>query len=222
MARPRSKAIDYLVYLVIRVFVCFVQFLSFETACGLSRRLARLVHRLDRRHRLVALENLRHAFGDQLTPAQREEMVLAVYEHFLRLIVELIHFSRRLHAHNWQDYMTLGDHGRDVVECLLSNRPLLIVTGHFGNWEIAGYALGLFGFQTSAIARTLDNQYLDAYLGRFRERTGQRILNKTGDFDGIQEVLGTGGTIATLGDQDAGQRGQFVQFFGRPASTHKA
>ena len=36
------------------------------------------------------------------------------------------------------------------------------------------------------------------------------------------EVLQIGGMLATLGDQDAGQRGLFVDFFGRPASTHKA
>src|SRR5262245_32737049 len=114
MARPRSKALDYLIYLVIRIFVCFIQFLSFETACGLSRWLARLVYRLDKRHRLVALDNLQHAFGEQLTPAERERMVLAVYEHFLRLVIELIHCSRRLWPHNWQDHLTLGEHGRDI------------------------------------------------------------------------------------------------------------
>src|SRR5262249_20143759 len=55
-----------------------------------------------------------------------------------------------------------------------------------------------------------------------REKTGQKILAKKGDFDQIQAVLQAGGVLATLADQDAGQRGVFVDFFGRPASTHKA
>ncbi len=97
------------------------------------------------------------------------------------------------------------------------------MTGHFGNWELGGYTLGLLGFSTFAIARKLDNPYLnDFLLHRFRQRTGQRILYKDGDFERIQAVLAGGGAIATLGDQDAGRRGQFVDFFGRPASTHKA
>ena len=102
-------------------------------------------------------------------------------------------------------------------------RPLLFVTGHFGNWELGGYTLGLLGFSTFAIARKLDNPYLnDFLLHRFRQRIGQRILYKDGDFERIQAALAASGVIATLGDQDAGQRGQFVDFFGRPASTHKA
>ena len=68
-----------------------------------------------------------------------------------------------------------------------------------------------------------DNPYLnDFLLHRFRQRTGQCILYKDGDFERIQAALASGGVIATLGDQDAGQRGLFVDFFGRPASTHKA
>jgi KDO2-lipid IV(A) lauroyltransferase len=112
--------------------------------------------------------------------------------------------------------------GRPTLDCLLSGRPLLLVTGHFGNWELGGYILGLLGFRTHAIARDLDNPYLDRFLRRFRERTGQGILSKVGDFDRINAVLQNGGAVATLGDQDAGQRGLYVDFFGRPASTHKA
>ena len=56
----------------------------------------------------------------------------------------------------------------------------------------------------------------------FRQKTGQTILAKNGDFDKIEAVLAAGGVVATLGDQDAGERGLFVEFFGRPASTHKA
>src|SRR5207253_3577242 len=78
------------------------------------------------------------------------------------------------------------------------------------------------GFQSHAIARTLDNPYLDAFARTFRERTGQKLLAKHGDFDNIEGLLKSGGILATLADQDAGQRGLFVDFFGRPASTHKA
>ena len=104
----------------------------------------------------------------------------------------------------------------------MSDRPLLLVTGHFGNWELGGYVLGLLGFTTYAIARPLDNPHLDDFFRSFRERTGQKVLAKKDDFDNIQSVLAGGGVLATLADQDAGAGGLFVDFFGRPASTHKA
>src|SRR5438105_4739153 len=114
-----------------------------------------------------------------------------------------------MHYHNWRNYLDLPD-GHRMVDCLLSGRPVLIVTGHLGNWEFAGFALGLLGFRTYAVARPLDNPYLDDFLRQFREATGQKILAKHGDFAQMTALLANGGVMATMADQDAGQRGLFV------------
>jgi KDO2-lipid IV(A) lauroyltransferase len=220
MSKPRSQLADFAVYLVVRFVVCILQALSFRAACGMANVLAWLVYHVDRRHRLVALDNLRHAFGDG-DAAERDRLVRAIYRHFCTMLIEIIHLPRMLHPQNWKQHMTLRNY-RPAIDLLLSNRPVLIVSGHFGNWELGGYIFALFGFRTHAIARPLDNPYVDAYLRRFRERTGQKILRKDGDFDKMQQVLASNGIMMTLGDQDAGQKGQFVDFFGRPASTHKA
>jgi KDO2-lipid IV(A) lauroyltransferase len=219
--KQRSRVADYAVYLVVRLLVCVIQALSLAVARRLAAGLAWLAYHLDRRHRTVALDNLRQAYPGQFNDAELHRMVRNVYRHFCRVLVEIIHLPRRLHSENWREHIELIG-GREMVECLLSDRPLLIVTAHFGNWEMAGFALGLLGFRTYAIARTLDNPHLDAFLLKFREKTGQTILDKENDFPRIQGVLRGGGVLATLADQDAGQRGQFVDFFGRPASTHKA
>ena len=219
--KARSRVADYLVYLAVRIAVGVVQGLSFDTACGFARLLAWCVYTIDRRHRRVAIENLGMAFPGQMSPQQTDNVVRQVYGHFCQMVVELALLPRRMHVNNWKRFVDMRNGGR-MVEALLCGRPLLIVTGHFGNWEIAGYSLGLLGFTTHAIARTLDNPYLDDYLRQFRERTGQKTLAKKGDFDQIEQVLADGGVLATLADQDAGQRGLFVNFFGRPASTHKA
>jgi KDO2-lipid IV(A) lauroyltransferase len=221
MSKPRSKAADYAVYLLVRLVVCVLQALSAATTRRLATGLARLAYRVDRRHRLVADDNLRQAFPGRFTDAQRDGLVRSVYVHFSRMLMEIIHMPRALHPGNWRDHFEMPQ-GRLTLDCLLSGRPLLLVTGHFGNWEMGGYILGLLGFRTYAIARPLDNPYLDRYLRQFRERTGQGILAKHGDFDKLNTILERNGAVATLGDQDAGQRGLFLDFFGRPASTHKA
>jgi KDO2-lipid IV(A) lauroyltransferase len=220
MARPRSPLLDYLAYAIVRLGVCLMQALPEATARGFAGLLAKLAYRLDRRHRQVADDNLRHAFP-KLTDAQRDRVVRATFQHFLSLIVEIARLPRKLCVGNWRDHVTLVG-GDKVVGAMTTGRPALIVTGHLGNWELAGFALGLFGFRTYAVARTLDNPYLDDFIRRFREKTGQRVLAKKGDYDQITGLLQAGGILATLADQDAGQRGVYVDFLGRPASTHKA
>jgi KDO2-lipid IV(A) lauroyltransferase len=221
MARQRSRLTDYAVYFAVRLLVCLIQALSPAAARKVARWLAWLAYRIDRRHREVALDNLRRAFPGRFTEDELHRMVRNVYQHFLQVLVEIVHIPRRLHTENWRDHIELVG-GEKVVRCLLSGRPLLIVTGHFGNWEMAGYALAMLGFRTYAIARPLDNPHLDRFLRKFRERTGQKLLAKKGELERIESILKAGGVICTLADQDAGQRGLFVDFFGRPASTHKA
>lgn len=221
MPKARNRLTDYLVYVLVRLIFCVIQAISFRLALALADALAWLAYRIDKRHRLAAQENLRYAFPEITAPDAIDRRVRAVYRHFCRLLMEIAHLPRRLHTGNWRQYVELVG-GREILNGLVSHRPLMFLTGHFGNWELGGYILGLLGFHTHAIARPLDNPYLDDFLRRFREHTGQKLLAKKGDFDQMQAILKQGGAIATLADQDAGQRGLFVDFFGRPASTHKA
>jgi KDO2-lipid IV(A) lauroyltransferase len=220
MARKRSVAVDFLVYVTVRAVICVLQALSYESCVRLAARLAWLLYKVDRRHRLVADQNLRHAFPE-LTQDQRDILVRAVYTHFVGLVITLVHLPRMFYASTWKRYFEMPQ-ARVLLSALLSGRPVLLLTGHFGNWELGGYVLGVLGFRAWVVARPLDNPFLDRYLLSFRQRHGQTVLAKHGDFDRMQDVLEKGGLIATLGDQDAGQRGLFVDFFHRPASTHKA
>ena len=220
MAKPQKPINHYTVYLAVRLVVCILQALSLAKSQAFARFLAWIAYRIDRRHRKVGQENLRNAFP-AASNAAIDRHVRCVYEHFCTVFVEMVQIPRRLHVSNWRRRMELI-HGGRVVGGLTKGRAMLIVTGHFGNWEMAGYALGMFGFRTYAVARRIDNPHLDKFLARFRSGTGQTILDKNTDYDRIQQVLREGGAIAMLCDQDAGQRGMFVDFFGRPASTFKS
>jgi KDO2-lipid IV(A) lauroyltransferase len=221
MAKQRSAATDHAVYFVVRFIVCMLQALPYRAGAAFAGALAWLAFHIDKRHTNVARDNLRQAFPGRFDNAQLDALVLQVYRHFCKLVIDIIHLPRKLNPHTWRRHLEIPEIPK-VIDCLLSGQPLLLATGHFGNWEAGGYTLALLGFTTHAIARPLDNPYLDDFLRRFRERTGQKILAKKGDFDQMQSILARGGLLATLADQDAGQRGLFVDFFGRPASTHKA
>jgi Kdo2-lipid IVA lauroyltransferase/acyltransferase len=221
MPEKRRRAwLDWWVYLGVRTFVALIQALPFQIALCCADALAWLAHRIDRRHRTVALDSLAHVFPAK-SVAERQRIVRDCYRHFCRMIVEIGVLPRKLRVENWRNYATLVG-GQQILSALLKPRPVLIVTGHFGNWELAGFALGLFGFRTFAIARVLDNPHLERFLKQFRQRTGQTLIAKKDDFLKLNESLKVGGKVATLGDQDAGSRGVFIDFFNKPASAHKA
>jgi KDO2-lipid IV(A) lauroyltransferase len=223
MARkPRNRTLDFAAYLAVRLLVAALQMLSPRIAYAVADASAWLVYKLVRSRRRVALENVCASFpqlaGD---PAAADRLVRAMYRHFMRVVAELVYLPRKLHATNWRKHLTLAP-GAGALPPLLESRAVLMVTAHFGNWEMAGYVMGLFGFRTHAIARVLDNPHVERFALRFRQRTGQTIIAKNDDFARLTEAMRGGAKVATLADQDAGQRGVFVDFFGRPASTHKA
>lgn len=219
----RSRTGDFAVYLLVRFVVAVVQALPWRPALALADGLAWLAYRLDRRHRLVAFENLRRSFPELDETAVRRR-AFAAYQHLALMVIEMIRLPRLLNRSNMYRhvrYANAADFDR-VIGWVQTGRPLMALTGHFGNWEILSYVIGLFGTKAAVVARRLDNPYLDRYLGVFRQKTGMRILDKNRDYDRIRETLAGGGHLGMVGDQDAGARGVFVDFFGRPASTFKS
>ena len=220
--KARNRTVDFAVYLVVRTLVAVVQMVSPRIAYSVADFLAWLVYTLVKSRRRVALENVCAAFPELATnPAGADQLVRGMYRHFIRAIVELMLLPRKLHHTTLRKFLVLP-HGAEMLPPLVADRAALLVTAHFGNWEMAGFAMGLFGFHTHAIARVLDNPYLERFALHFRQRTGQTIIAKNDDFARLTDTMSRRGKVATLADQDAGPRGVFVDFFGRPASTHKA
>ena len=109
-----------------------------------------------------------------------------------------------------------------MIRTLWLDRPKVVLSGHYGNFELAAFLFGVFGFQLFSVARELDNPFLDQFVTDFRESRGQKILPKKGSAPDVAAVLEENGAIGLLGDQAAGRKGCRVDFFGRPASVHKA
>jgi KDO2-lipid IV(A) lauroyltransferase len=212
--------LDYFVYLTVRVAVCVIQAMSLEACATLARRLAYLASDVFNIRRRVVDDNLKHAFPE-LSANERRVMARQMWEHLLLMAFEVMQAPRKIHDTNWRDYVQLVEPDVIIRACF-DDRPLVIISGHYGNFELSGYVLALLGFPTFTVARTLDNRFLDQYVNDFRGRTGQYILQKKGSSNEIEQVMNAGGTIALLGDQYAGRKGCWVEFFGRPASSHKA
>jgi Kdo2-lipid IVA lauroyltransferase/acyltransferase len=220
--KERNRTADYATYLAVRGVVCLVQMVSPRLAYVVADFLAWLVYKLVKSRRRIALENVQAAFPELTAdPGAADRLVRAMYRHFLRAMVELALLPRKLHVTNWRDFVTQTEFA-EALPLFYAGRSVLMVTAHFGNWEMAGFLMGMFGYRTHAIARVLDNPYLERYALRFRQANGQTIIPKNDAFDLLTETMKACGKVGTLADQDAGPKGAFVEFFGRPASTHKA
>ncbi|MCA8987379.1 MAG: lysophospholipid acyltransferase family protein [Planctomycetaceae bacterium] len=220
-----GKSLRYgLEYCVFRLIMAFVGCLSYRQSVMVAEGIARfafyyLPRKLTRYQ--VCRENLRIAFGDDLDDERADRIILGMWIHLLRLVVEMIQLPRKLRRENFRECILFQDRHL-AVESLTRDRPVILLSGHVGNWEMSLVSFGLFGFRAGAVARDLDNPYLHEWFRRFREQTGHYTIAKSGASEGVAEEMEHAGTVAMLGDQDAGPKGLFVDFFGKPASTFKS
>jgi Kdo2-lipid IVA lauroyltransferase/acyltransferase len=221
MAKPRNKAIDLVQYVGLRTAAMLVCSFSVNLNLQAARSLGNFMYRFDRKHRDRAMENLRHAYPE-MPEVKRALLARRSMQHLMMLAVETLFTTRLVHLETWADYCEL-ENFREVLGLLLKrNQSVILLTGHYGNWEILGYVLATLGFNTTSIARPLDNPYVNQWLLGVREKKGQRILAKKGATEEVTQVLGGGGAVSFIADQDAGRKGIFVNFFGRPACTYKS
>jgi len=215
-----TRCLDALVYGAVRVAICVVEALPRPLCERWARGLSGVLANRLRIRRAVVRDNLRMAFPDMTLERQRET-AQAMWEHLLLMVVEIAHANRVIHKTTWRKHLRI--HGmEEIVRTLWLDRPKVILSGHYGNFELAAYLFGLFGLRIFSVARELDNPLLDRFVTKFRESRGQRILPKKGSAPDVAQVLDEHGAIGLLGDQAAGPRGCWVEFFGRPASVHKA
>ncbi len=215
-----KRLTDWLVYCGVRILICVLQGLRLSTCQRICRGLAVLCNDWIRFRRDVVDDNLRNSLPD-LDQQERIDLSRRMWEHLFLMICEVAHAPRKIHETNWRDHVELSG-GRQLVSAIIDRRPLVVVTGHFGNFEVSGYIAGLLGFPTFTVARPLDNPYLNDFLQRFRATTGQFILPTKGSSSDAQQVVDSGETLAILGDHFGGRKGCWVEFFGRPASCHKS
>ena len=212
-------------YLVFRAALCVMQMLSVargrEAAEALAFVFMRLLPRkLTRYH--VAHENLRQALGPDATEAEIHETIRRMWVHLFRVVIEIAQIPRKVRDDNVLAIVRY-DSGRQACwQAFNSGRSVILMGGHFGNWEIANTMFGLFGLPMGVIARDLDNSYLHDWFKRFRQYTGHVMISKDGASNDALTLLNKRGHVGLLGDQDAGARGVFVDFFGKPASTFKS
>jgi KDO2-lipid IV(A) lauroyltransferase len=168
--------------------------------------------------REIVTENLRIAF-----PEATEEWIaatrLAAYEHLGREAAAMLRLSRLDERAVTGRTITSG--WDELQDALSLGRGVLLVTGHYGNWEIAAATVASRGTPIAAIVRRQGNRLVDERLQQLRNNLGVETIYQGQAPARVPRILRSNGVVGIVGDQDARRSGVFVPFFNRLASTHR-
>ena len=187
-------------------------------AYWLGRRFGDLAYLGLARRRRVALDNLEIAFGSEKSAAERRAIARAT---FRNLGEHLIDFSRmrRLTPDTFPSVCTVE--GLERVEQLLARRAgLLMLSAHFGSWELASAIALRLAPRMHVIVRPLDNPALHRLVEAYRRYSGCYVIPKNRALPASLKALRRGEIVGLLMDQSSlRHEGIPVPFFGTDAYT---
>ncbi len=187
----------------------------------LAQLLGTLWFRLDARHREITRNNLKMAFGSELTEAQRETIGRNTFTHLACVLLELPSLFK-LNRNNLHQYIEFSGL-ENLFAVKAKDKGVLVMSSHFGNWELMALAVSLGFWPFNVVVRPLDNPTLDRWIDRIRSRGGNRTIPKSNSAMNILRLLRQGEAVAFLIDQNADwYEGVFVPFFREIACTNKA
>jgi len=193
---------------------------------GLIRRLSlrsgrRLAHHLGsvivlfipRRVRLAS-RNLEAAFGDRFSPRERRAIAVNVARNMIKVFVELFRFPD-LTPEEVREIIPL-EGGENIHAALARGKGAILITAHFGNWELGGARVAAEGWPMAVIARDAADASVASVINRARESQGIRVFGRR-DLRGIVRHLHDNGCLGILPDQHANSESARMTFLGRPA-----
>ncbi len=218
--KAHSPTRDLLVYIVMRLVGLTIQAVPTRISLSFARFLGHGMYLIYERGRTRAHDNLRQAFPDK--PQEWiEHTARRSFEHLVMLVFDVFNTTRLIRRTTWHRYIHFENIG-PALEHILDGRGVIMVTGHYGNFEVLGYALATFGLSTYSVGRPIDNPYVNKYLYGVRQKQGQTIIDKKGAAQDMQRILASGAALGLVADQNGSKKDIFVDFFGKKAATYKS
>ncbi|MCW5890102.1 MAG: lysophospholipid acyltransferase family protein [bacterium] len=215
---PRWR--QWLEYGVVRVVVGVLGVLPMWVGLRVGEAVAFVAWALDVPHRRIGAINLAIAFPEK-TPAERRRILRASFLNLGRMAAELAHLPRLSDA-RLRDVVRFADEAW-WSEAIGWERPtgVMILSGHFGNWELLVFAHGRRGHPVTMVHRAIANPLVDRWFNALRARAGTRLVRKSRAAGEVLKALRDKQLLVLPFDQNSTRGlGVFVDFFGLPASTN--
>ncbi len=207
---------DYLVYLVYRLFTALIGALPMTVVFRLGQAFGLLGYALCWPYRRLAVANLTIAYGDALSARQVRQLART---HFLTLGANLLASIKAAGygPERLREIVTVE--GMETIRAALDRgKGVILIISHIGNWELfAQLCQFLPEYQWGTVYQPLGNRFIEAHIQRMRSKV--QLFNRKQGFNAPTTFLRAGGALGVLVDQHAGDGGVWTPFFGRLAST---
>ena len=205
-------------YYAMRATIGGLRALSWDAACAFGEKLGSLGYKpLGIRKRVVE-KQIAAAFPD-LLPEDVERLARESYRHLGRTFIETALLDS-LGKDGLQRLVETVEGWEEIEEVMSKGKGAVLVTGHIGNWELAGAYVAARGVPLDAIVRGMANPLFDAYINHTRAVSGMTVVHDSEAVRRTPRSLRAGRAVAFVADQGVmGLASTFVPFFGRPAKT---
>ncbi len=187
----------------------------------------RFVYKFLPYRRRMVLQNMRQVFQQQLTAKQLEHLAIAFYSHLLTSIKEMF-LMRFMTEEQLKNLVEVRGY-QHLVSMSQKNHGILILTGHFGNWELTpiGGILNFKEFQGRFhfIRRTLVNKFIERIVFKRYYQAGLNVIPQKNSLQNVCDVLEKNHAVVFVLDQHASlvnRDGIAVEFFGKKAGTYRS
>ncbi|MBN2412554.1 lysophospholipid acyltransferase family protein [candidate division KSB1 bacterium] len=215
--RSRKRIKNWFIYIFVLFIVKLLRNLSRIGAIKLMRLMGSIVFRLAKREREKTIRHLTWAFGDKKTEQQIERLAKQVFLHFSTVAVDAIRMP--LVLKEGIDKYVRTDNLPKLDKLLAVGKGAIIITGHFGNWELLGAYLAQCGYPLKVVGTSAYDNRLDKMIVETRNLAGYENIARGKGTREIVRHLRSKGFLGILIDQDTKVDGVFVNFFKRPAHT---
>jgi KDO2-lipid IV(A) lauroyltransferase len=211
-----AERFEYLLFLFISAIACR---LSFRWAGRVGAFLGNVVFSLTNFRKAITLDNLTKAF-----PEKSEEEISAIargaFRNYGIALVESL-WTRNKSEEELRRVVRVEN--ADVMQSALAlGRGVLFLSGHYGSWELLVSAGRLhFTMPFAIVVQQQRNRRIDALIDASRSRFGNTTISMGVSSRRVLTALAEKKIVTLLGDQSGPKEAVFIDFFGRPAATHR-
>jgi len=211
-----KKVWQSLVRLTFRSLMFTLRFMPWKIANAWAAAMGLLGYRMSARYRAMADKNLRIAYGDSLSQAERDRITRRVFQNFARAVLVEFLKAPSMKPDALRRKVIVDDWSL-VDEILARGKGMIMVTAHFGNFELLARRAALEGYSFAVVARQSPDPGFNEITDSIRESGGYTVHARGDSPKGLLQRLRKGGIIAILPDQKS--EDVFVPFFGQVAGT---